>query len=470
MTLLILLSSFLSFGKLADTTNHSSVELHAILSDVGATPFWLSRLQYGAIPLDNPGVVAIVRNGKNYDLKKKYDWKYQIQANGWGGKKNALWLTEAYVSGRRGKWEFWVGRRKEVYGLGDTAMTSGFYSWSGNAVPIPKIQFGTRDYVDFAKGHLGIFMTFAHGWLDNQGPVLDGFLHQKTLYGRIGRRDALLNFFGGVNHQAMWSGQYKDGPPFGQGLNTFFYVVTTSKNRTLLQTDPNAPETESGYQYGAHLGSIDFMLNIKPKWGNISLYRQTAWETGRIAALMTANDGITGLSVKFNQAKWLQNIIFEYIYTANQGQYYSGLAKLFKMDDPHKTEIENNFNGTHGGWHYFDRGIGTPFLVYDMESKGRNGYGFSFNAVKAYYLGLQGQLPNNLHWKLRAAYSLHTRAQYFGFPIRDYDGFIPQTSIAFQMSKNTTKDLSLHAEIGYDQGERVTNTLGLTLGLKYSIN
>ena len=105
MTLLILLSSFLSFGKLADTTNHSSVELHAILSDVGATPFWLSRLQYGAIPLDNPGVVAIVRNGKNYTLKKKYDWKYQIQATAWAGKKNDdFWLTEAYLSGRRGKW------------------------------------------------------------------------------------------------------------------------------------------------------------------------------------------------------------------------------------------------------------------------------------------------------------------------------------------------------------------------------
>jgi hypothetical protein len=268
----------------------------------------------------------------------------------------------------------------------------------------------------------------------------------------------------------MWSGESKDYGNFGQGLNTFFYVVTTSKNRTLLPTDPNAPETESGYQYGAHLGSIDFMLNIKPKWGNISLYRQTAWETGRIAALMTANDGITGLSVKFNQAKLIQNIIFEYIYTANQGQYYSGLAKLLKIDDPHKTEIENNFNGTHGGWHYFDRGIGTPFLVYDMESKFRNGYGFSLNAVKAYYVGFQGQLPNNLSWKLRAAYSLHTRAKYFGFPIRDYDGFIPQTSLALKVSKNTTKDLSLHAEIGYDQGERVTNTLGLTLGLKYSLN
>ena len=200
MTLLILLSSILSFTNLADTTNHSSVELQAIASDVGTTPFFLSRLQYGAIPLDNPGIVAIVRNGKNYNLKKKYDWKYQVQATGWAGKQNDFWLTEAYVSGRRGNWELWAGRRKEVYGLGDTAMTSGVYAWSGNAVPIPKIQFGTRDYVDFAKGHLGIFMTFAHGWLDNQGPVLDGFLHQKTLYGRIGRRNALINLFGGVNH------------------------------------------------------------------------------------------------------------------------------------------------------------------------------------------------------------------------------------------------------------------------------
>jgi len=78
MTLLILLSSILSLTKLADSTNHSCVELQAIVSDVGATPFWLSRLQYGAIPLDNPGIVAIVRNGKNYNLKKKYDWKYQV--------------------------------------------------------------------------------------------------------------------------------------------------------------------------------------------------------------------------------------------------------------------------------------------------------------------------------------------------------------------------------------------------------
>lgn len=470
MTLLILLSSMLTFTNMADTTIHSSVELQAIASDVGATPFFLSRLQYGAIPLGNPGVVAIVRNGKNYNLKKKYDWKYQVQATGWAGKQNDFWLTEAFVSGRRGNWELWAGRRKEVYGLGDTAMTSGFYAWSGNAVPIPKIQFGTRDYVDFAKGHLGIFMTFAHGWLDNQGPVLDGLLHQKTLYGRIGRRNALINLFGGVNHQVMWSGVSRDGTTWGTGLNTFYYVVTTSKDRETIKEDPNAPATEWGYQYGAHLGSIDFLLKVQPEWGTVSIYKQTAWETGRIVKLITANDGITGISMHLNRTKLLQRIIFEYIYTANQGHYYSGLAKLLGMKDPHADEYEDNFNGTHGGWHYMDRGIGTPFIVYDMESKSRNGYDFTLNAVKAYYMGFQGQFPNNLYWKLRLAYSLHTYPRFPGFPIRDYNGFTPQTSVGLQVSKNVFENLNFQAEIGYDQGERVTNTLGMKLGLKYIVN
>jgi hypothetical protein len=116
-----------------------------------------------------------------------------------------------------------------------------------------------------------------------------------------------------------------------------------------------------------------------------------------------------------------------------------------------------------------DRGIGTPLVVYDMESKGKNYY-FSLNAVKAYYIGFQGILPNELYWKLRAAYSLHTSPKFPGFPIRDYNGFIPQTSLGLQVSKNVFKDFNFQAEIGYDQGERVTNTLGMKLGLRYLVN
>jgi hypothetical protein len=268
----------------------------------------------------------------------------------------------------------------------------------------------------------------------------------------------------------MWSGVGRDGTTWGSGLNTFYYVVTTSKKREKIKEDSNAPATESGYQYGAHLGSIDLLVKVQPKWGALSIYKQTAWETGRIFKLITANDGITGISLSLKRTKLLQNVIFEYIYTANQGQYYSGLAKLLGMKDPHANEYEDNFNGTHGGWHYIDRGIGTPFLIYDMESKYRNGYDFTLNAVKGYYLGLQGQFPNNLYWKFRIAYSLHTYPRFPGFLIKEYDGFIPQTSLGLHLSKNIFKNLNFQGEIGYDQGERVTNTIGMKLGIRYALN
>ena len=104
-----------------------------------------------------------------------------------------------------------------------------------------------------------------------------------------------------------------------------------------------------------------------------------------------------------------------------------------------------------------------------MESKNRKNYGFSLNAVKAYYLSLQGQLPNDFYWKLRAAYCLQTQPKFPGFPIKEFNGFIPQTSLGLQISKNAFKYLNIHAEIGYDQGERLTNTLGIKLGVRYLI-
>ena len=176
MTLSILLTFFSSLIALTDTSIHTTVEAQAIVSDAGVTPFWMRSLQYGSVPMENPGLVLRAWNGKGYNLKKKYDWKYEVEATGWTGKQNDFWLTQAYISGRWRKWELWAGRRKEVYGLGDTTMTAGFYAWSGNAMPMPKVQLGTRDYLNFAKGWLGIHMTYSHGWFDNQGQIQNGYL------------------------------------------------------------------------------------------------------------------------------------------------------------------------------------------------------------------------------------------------------------------------------------------------------
>lgn len=456
-----------------DTTTHARVEAQILTSDSGITPFWMRSLQYGQIPLENTGGVIKAWYGKNYQLKKKYDWKYEVEGTAWAGKQNDFWLTQAYVSGRRGKWELWAGRRKEVYGLGDTTLTGGFYAWSGNAVPIPKIQLGTRDYLNFAKGWLGLHMTFSHGVMDNQGPTIHGFLHQKSLYGRLGKPSALINLFAGLNHQVLWGGESKikrgwEYDYFPSGLNTYFYVVTVLKDREVVTIDPNTNSNDAGYQYGNHLGSIDVAIKFQPKWADILIYRQSAYETGRIFALTQINDGLTGISIKNKLGGFIDQITFETLYTANQGNYTSGIAEFFKIKDPHLLEIEYYFNNYgRGSYQYWGKGIGTPLIVIDNESQTFKGLDFSLNAVKSYYFGLSGRINNSLFWKTKISQSYYAIPRNHLAPrLKDSD-YISQFSGMISLQKIINEKYSASLQIGYDHGKQVENTIGMGVGLKY---
>ena len=473
MTLSILITFFGSLIALPDTSIHTTVEAQAIVSDAGVTPFWMRSLQYGSVPMENPGLVLRAWNGKNYILKKKYDWKYEVEATGWTGKQNDFWLTQAYVSGRRGKWELWAGRRKEVYGLGDTTMTGGFYSWSGNAVPMPKIQLGTRDYLNFAKGWLGIHMTYSHGWLDNQGPTINAYLHQKTLYGRIGRPNSLINLFGGLNHNVSWGGEskVKNGSDFDyypSNINTYFYVVSLLKDRTILPTDPNSSSNDLEYQFGNHLGSIDVAIKLQNKHFETLIYRQSMYETGRIAALTQINDGLSGVSFKLKKDYFIEKIGFEYLYTANQGNYTSGIAEFLGLKDPHLIEIESYSNNYgRGSWKYWNKSLGTPILILDRESVQGGGNYFSLNAIKSIHIYLSGKLNYKTIWKLRYSNSSYAEPRNHLMPRLKESDFLNQTSLNFILEKKISNQLNSTFQLGYDQGERVQNTLGLSISIKY---
>lgn len=476
MTLSIFLTFFSSLFAIPDTSIHTTVEAQAIVSDAGVTPFWMRSLQYGSVPMENPGLVLRAWNGKGYNLKKKYDWKYEVEATGWTGKQNDFWLTQAYVSGRRGKWELWAGRRKEVYGLGDTTMTSGFYAWSGNAVPMPKIQLGTRDYLNFAKGWLGVHMTYSHGWFDNQGPTINAYLHQKTLYGRIGKPDSFINVFGGLNHQVSWGGESKSkGYGFDyypSSLNAYFYVITLLKDRSIVKIDTNTSWDDANNQYGNHLGSIDLGIKFQWKWGNIFIYKQTAYETGRIASLVTATDGLTGVSINLKKGRLVKKIVLEQLFTANQGIYKSAISNLLKLKDPHYPEFENYFNnGNRGGWVYMNKGIGTPLIVIDSESQLGGFQSFRYNAVNALYLSIEGTIVEKTYYNLKISLSKHGYIENGdNFPISRYIKSVKQFSFNGKLSRPLNNKISLGAEIGYDNGKQIENTMALMISAKLNIN
>lgn len=95
-----------------DTTAHIELEAKVLASDSKQTPFWMRSLKYGSVPMENPGIGLGVKMFRNYQPQKKYDWKYGLELNAWGGQQNTVILTEAFVSGRRGNWELWAGRKK----------------------------------------------------------------------------------------------------------------------------------------------------------------------------------------------------------------------------------------------------------------------------------------------------------------------------------------------------------------------
>lgn len=475
MILSILVSLFSSLAVPTDTSIHSTLEAQAIVSDAGVTPFWMRSLQYGSVPKENPGLVLRAWNGKSYNLKKKYDWKYEVEATGWTGKQNDFWLTQAYVSGRRGKWELWAGRRKEVYGLGDTTMTSGFYAWSGNAVPMPKIQLGTRDYLNFAKGWLGVHMTYSHGWFGDQGAIKNAFLHQKSLYGRIGKINSKISFIAGLNHQAIWGGQYKNKNNiveiYPSGLNTYFYVITLLKNRTIIKIDTNTSWNDANNQYGNHLGSFDIQLNINLNDLKFQLYKQTPYETGRVFSLTTAGDGLYGFSINSTKTKIIKIINFEYFDTSNQGLYQSEISTLLGIKDSHFPETENYFNnGSDVGYVYQNSSIGTPLIIKDLDSKYRGINVFTYNAIRAFSISSGGTIFKNIKWNSKFLFSRNgTIINGENYPKTRSVKYINRQSFILNLSKNFNKNITAFITFAADSDDFLTKSNAILTGIKIYI-
>lgn len=473
---MILIFTFLSFILPKDSLIQIQSKTHVSISDAGQTPFWLRSLAFGQVLDQSPGLGSSFSLNKNYFLKKKYDFLYGFEANVWVGEKSDFFFSEAYAGAKKGKWELWVGLKKELYGLGDSTLSSGFYAWSGNALPLPKIKLATREYLPIFKNHLGIHMTYSHGWLDNMGALKGAFLHQKSLYLRLGKPYSRINLFGGLNHQVQWAGErkiYETGPKaainkYPNSLSTYFYVITALKDRSILPLDPLTSQDDLGNQFGNHLGSIDVAMRLKLKSGILLLYKQSSYESGQIFSLVTADDGLNGISYLRNKPSLIDHINFEFLYTGNQGSYISWIGKLFNVVDTHFGEIISPFynGGRTSGWTYSKSEIGTPLLMVDSKTFLNKGDTFTFNAVKSYYIGISGHFSSEYTYRIRASSSRYS--SYLFSKEKPIPNQFSSSCTIMHYLKN--KKASWSMALGYDQGDMLPGNVGLVLSYLIQLN
>lgn len=460
----------------------ANAEAGAYVSSNGETPFWLRTNQFGIVPDRSTAGVLQATARRNYIFfdslsgkPKKFDWSLGLGVAGTYNKERdfRFLLPEAHASIRFKNTELWAGRRREVMGLGDSTMSSGFYSVSGNSLPVPKIQIGTIGFtpLKFTRNFLAVHAGFAHGWF-NTDYIQGVRLHQKFLYFRLGK--AKNKFYFGLNHNVMWAGhseylkQHPELAVNGELPSSWkFYpnvvLAFTSKN----WFTKNGYGAFDSYRLGNHLGSYDFAFETKLNRYNVFIYHQHPFEDVSSMLFKNIPDGLYGINFKLSPANTkhgvtLTHLTVEFLSTKDQSgsQFYIPGSKYQGAD--------NYFNHTQyaEGWSYQGRTVGTPFIVpgKDMDqSKLENQRFFPNNRLNMWYIGTQARFGRSLRLTFKGSYSRN-----FGTPGADFNPAKGQFSsmLGAQYFLPANRGLSIVGRIASDQGDIFTTRTGGYIGIK----
>ncbi len=472
-----------------------ALEAGAFVSTGQSNPFWLRSNQYGEAPLESQVFALRAEARKEYDSlgltapKRKFLFGYGARAVANIGENSRFLLSEIYGKARYGAFEFYAGRRKEIVGLVDSTLSLGSYSWSGNALPIPKIQIALLNYTPlFKNGLISVKGSFAHGWFGSGDSTRKYFLHQKSVYFRLGKPDWRLKFYAGINHQVQWGGSPK--VPFIQGgtnalitnygsnLEAYIHVATGISLQSLGYYKKSGNVSgEGGNRLGNHLGTVDLGLeyeNDAVKW---FFYRQSIYEDGTLFVLSNIEDGLLGVSFSLKEAnQGIKKIVLEYLNTSDQGgNLQSGNQTAFIPELRGGDDYFNN--GTYEeGWTYKKQTIGTPFIMPLSASTGVklpdligsfkpntaiNPDLIINNRVKAWMIGIHSKI-SRVTLLTRVSYSQNL-GKYFLYsrvllaPIQ-----LNQLSIQQQFSFSLKK-YTVNAMIGYDTAAILEKNVGLNL-------
>ena len=442
------------------------------------TPFWLRANQYGTVPLQAPalrlsaGFHVDYRSADSVHARPRADWGYGANFVVNAGQTTQFLLPEAYVKGRLGAFELYAGRSRELVGLVDTLLTTGAYIWSGNALPIPKIQIGLPNFtpIPFTKGILSVMGVFAHGWFENTDRLVKGsYLHQKYVYGRLGKPTWPFRLYAGFNNQVFWAGSAAPGvlspsvSTNGQLPSSLKYFPAVVLGTRGTQIDQIVTSFEDN-RIGNHLGSIDVAADLTIGRWNAYVYRQFVYDDGSLFYGTNLEDGLNGLRLKnlrqpTGAAFFLRQLTVEYLFTGSQG------GDEFVITEEKRRGRDNYFNHSQflDGWLYYRRTIGTPFLTPEREITPNNGTGVFNNRVSAFHLGLSGLLFDTIDLTARLSVSRNAGTYSNVFPtiLTQYSGLLT-ASIPLRVLGGVV----VNGSVAIDRGGLLPSSVGAYVGLR----
>lgn len=455
-----------------------SFELGSYASINQDLPFWLKTNQFGAVPKSANSIYFRQQIESKTDTTPKFfHVNYCLDLMTVVGDQAEMIIPEAFLDFRLGIFSLSGGRHKNVMGLVDSTLSSGSITWSGNALALPEIRLSIPEYRKFLFKWLAVKGHFSHGWFGDQVTVKNSFIHQKSLYARLGKPSAKLHLYGGLLHNVQWGGVPKytlsddderlTNGRFPQDWFTFGQVLLPYQARH--DSSGTYGLFEETNRFGNHIGQIDLGGSLKIKNTLLSVYKQTIFETGAtFSSLTNTDDGLYGLTLKNLKSEAVfRKVVFEFLHTMNQGSYQSGLARLLGLQDRQFGSPTYYFNHMQyqDGWSYKNKSIGSPFAVPEEYIKvSKQTFGneifLNNNRIKAGYIGAQFKL-NSIFLESRLSLSRNFGSQFIIYEPADQISFLINCFVPIPKLKGV-----LGVKIGIDQGELIKDNYGANISFR----
>ncbi|MGX5818972.1 capsule assembly Wzi family protein [Chitinophaga lutea] len=347
-------------------------------------PLWLAAKRFGTISDQRSDLSTglMLRNAHQLDANGDWYLRYGIHAYN-NNHFRDFFFEEAFVKAGYRKWELRAGRYEEITGEMDPELSSGSWGISGNALPIPRIGIALTDYADipFTNGWVQAKGQFTHGWMGDDRFIHGAYLHQKSLYLRVGKN--ALRVYGGIEHFALWGGNRPDLPKLNTSFSDFLNIVL---GKEADDGTVNSPEYRPN-RPGDHRGVLEGGITWENDATKLHLYNQSMFETGQNISFKNT-DRLLGIGyLNKREEGALRKLTLEFIHTK-------------KMNDWLPLNVRESYynNGIYlTGWEYQGNIVGTPLFI--NRQRGRHYFDdiqpFDWNLHKDSIAGKGWNIINN---------------------------------------------------------------------------
>lgn len=416
------------------------LEMQGSLSD-GTTPLWLNANKHGLSSLKgaNGYMRAALSRPLQADSVRRWGIGYGVDVVVPTGYTSHFVVQQAYAELRWLYGSLSVGSKERPMEMKNNELSSGSQTLGINARPVPQVRLALPDYwvPPFfngwlrLKGHIAYGMMTDDSWqhevTSRQSKYADDVLyHSKAGYIKIGNEERFMPWslelglemastFGGTAYQRQSDGTMAAGKG-ESGLKGFWHAFVPSGTDIGETTYTNCE--------GNHVGSWLFRLNYDDDLWGFSVYGDKYFEDHsamfqldydgygdadewqvkkkRRFLLYDLKDMMLGLELKFRQFYWLNNLVFEYIYTKYQsGPVYHD--HTYSISD-HVGGNDNYYNhGSYTGWQHWGQVIGNPLYrspIYNNDGS----IEVKDSRFMAFHLGFNGSPTERLSYRVLATW------------------------------------------------------------------